>query len=228
VLYIPRVKFERLEIESDELVGEGGFLKIRRLRMRNRRDDGSLSDQYNCDFMVRPMGVDAVVVAIYARVDGDVKVLVRDGLRPALAYGRHPDEVPVPDGKEYLFLTELVAGIVEGHDRGLEGIRRRSAEEAMEEAGFAVSPDDIVQLGSPMFPSPGAMAEKYWLVAVEVDPATQQSQEGDGSPMEEGATTKWLGLDEAIAACVSGEIEDAKTELGLRRLRDRLNAGTGA
>ena len=29
-----------------------------------------------------------------------------------------------------------------------------------------------------------------------------------------------MDLDEAIAACVRGEIEDAKTELVLRRLRD--------
>lgn len=214
--------FDRLVVDSDELVGEGGFLKIRRLRMRNRRTDGSHSEPYCCDFVVRPMGVDAVVVAIYSRDSGNVRVLVRDGLRPALRFGRDPDNVPVPDDKEYLFLTELVAGIVEGHDRGLEGIRRRSAEETLEEAGFTVSPDAVEILGTPMFASPGAMAEKYWLVAVEVDPATQQPLEGDGSPMEEAATTRWIGLDAAIAACVAGDIEDAKTELGLRRLRDHL------
>ena len=44
-------------IESDDLVGkEGGFLAIRRLRMRNRRADGSLSEPYLCDFIVRPTG----------------------------------------------------------------------------------------------------------------------------------------------------------------------------
>ena len=37
-----------------------------------------------------------------------------------------------------------------------------------------------------------------------------------------GARTRWLRLDDAIAACVRGEICDAKTELGLRRLRDQL------
>jgi hypothetical protein len=34
--------------------------------------------------------------------------------------------------------------------------------------------------------------------------------------------TWWVDLDEAIAASVRGELEDAKTELGLRRLRDWL------
>jgi len=40
--------------------------------------------------------------------------------------------------------------------------------------------------------------------------------------MEEAVTTRWLDLDRAIAACVAGDLEDAKTELGLRRLRDYL------
>jgi hypothetical protein len=37
------------------------------------------------------------------------------------------------------------------------------------------------------------------------------------------ARTRWLGLDDAIAACVRGELADLKTELGLRRLRDHLD-----
>jgi hypothetical protein len=41
--------------------------------------------------------------------------------------------------------------------------------------------------------------------------------------MEEGARTRWLPLDAAIAACLCGEISDLKTELGLRRLRDHLS-----
>ena len=44
--------------------------------------------------------------------------------------------------------------------------------------------------------------------------------------MEEGATTRWLPLDAAIAACVRGDLPDLKTELGLRRLRDHLGRGT--
>jgi hypothetical protein len=57
-------------IDGDELVGEGGFLAIRRLRMRNRRVDGSLSPPYLCDAIARPYGQDAVVFAIYARNAG--------------------------------------------------------------------------------------------------------------------------------------------------------------
>jgi len=67
-----------------------------------------------------------------------------------------------------------------------------------------------------------AFAEDYSRVAVEVDPAKQVALAGDGSPMEDGAHTRWLDLDEAIASCIRGEIVDLKTELCLRRLREHL------
>lgn len=214
------------EIDADERVGGGGFLAIRRLRMRNRRADGSTSAPYLCDSIARPYGQDAVVVAIYARTgDGaGVRVLVRDGLRPPITLGRDPGAAPLPEPPPPLLLTELVAGIVEAGDQGEAGLRTRAAHEVREEAGFVVEPGRVVVLGAGMLPSPGAMVEKFYFTAVEVDPSTQQPLEGDGSPMEEGARTRWLGLDEAIAACVGGEISDLKTEAGLRRLRDHLAA----
>ena len=213
----------RFEIESDEVVGTGGFLAIRRLRLRNLHDDGSRSERYVNDFVVRPYGLDAIVVAVWhRRAGGGVSVLVRDGLRPTLTFGRDPARTPLPDPRPYLRFTELVAGIIEVDDHGEAGVRRRAAAEVLEEAGFRVEPDAIALMGAGSFPSPGAMAEKFHYAAVEVDPTTQEPLAGDGSPMEEGATTRWLDLDEAIAACVRGELEDAKTELGLRRLRDHL------
>lgn len=215
-----------LQVDSDTVQGdEGGFMAIRRLGLRNIRKDGSRSEPYVCDFVVRPKGIDAVVVAIYHRHSKGVSVLLREGLRPALSHGRAPELLPVPDPRPYLGLTEVVAGIIERDDRGEEGIRRRAALEVHEEAGFVVSPDAIEMLGAGSFPSPGSMPERFWFTAVEVvDPRAQQPPQGDGSPMEEGATTRWLELSDAIAGCVSGEIEDAKSELVLRRLHERLAA----
>jgi ADP-ribose pyrophosphatase len=209
-------------IDSDELVGEGGFLAIRRLRMRNRRVDGSVSAPYVCDAIARPYGQDAVVVAVYSRIDGGVQVLVRDGLRPSLLLGRDPTRAPLPEPPPGMFLTELVAGILEPGDLGVDGLRQRAAHEVEEEAGFTVEPAAIALLGAGAYPSPGSMIEKFYFTAVEVDPSTQQPLSGDGSPMEEGARTRWLALDHAIEACVRGELADLKTELGLRRLRDHL------
>jgi ADP-ribose pyrophosphatase len=212
----------RVEILSDEIVGQGGFLAIRRLHVVNVHPDGTRSAAYLCDFVVRPKGLDAVVVAVWARTDGRVRVLLRDGLRLPLHVGRPAAATPIADTKAYLFFREVVAGIIEADDVGEAGVRRRAAIEVAEEAGFQVDADDVVILGAGTFPSPGAMAEKFWLTAVEVDPTTVAHAQGDGSPMEEGATVEWLDLDDAIAACVTGEIEDAKTELALRRLKDWL------
>jgi len=209
-------------VDSDEVVGGGGFLAIRRLRMRNRRADGSISAPYVCDAIARPYGQDAVVVAVYARVAAGVEVLVRDGLRPALLFGRDPARAPLPEPPPGMFLTELVAGILEPGDVGGDGLRQRAAAEVAEEAGFVVEPGAIAVLGAGVYPSPGSMIEKFYFTAVEVDPAAQQPLAGDGSPMEEGAATRWLVLDAAIEACVRGELADLKTELGLRRLRDHL------
>ena len=211
-----------LVVDSDERVGGGGFLEIRRLRLRNRRADGSLSPQYICDSIARPYGQDAVIVAVFARRPDGIAVLLRDGLRPPLSFGRRPERAPLPEGPPPLYLTELVAGIIEESDEGEAGIRIRAAHEVHEEGGFVVAPESVVLLGAGMYPSPGAMVEKFYFTAVEVDPATQEALAGDGSPMEEGATTRWQLLDAAIDACVRGEITDLKTEAGLRRLRDHL------
>jgi ADP-ribose pyrophosphatase len=217
-----------LIVDADERAGGGGFLEIRRLRLRNRRADGSVSAPYVCDSIARPYGQDAVVVAIHARSPGGVQVLLREGLRPALAFGRAPELAPLPEPPPGMFMTELVAGIIEAGDRGEAGLRTRAAHEVEEEAGFAIEPSAIALLGAGAYPSPGSMIEKFYFVAVEVDPAAQHpAAAGDGSPMEEGARTRWLGLDDAIAACERGEIPDLKTELGLRRLRDHLARAGG-
>jgi ADP-ribose pyrophosphatase len=216
------MKVVELVVDRDERVGEGGFLAIRRLHLRNRRDDGSLSSPYICDSIARPYGQDAVVVAVYAR--NPTRVLVREGLRPAIALGRDAARAPLPEAAAGMWLVELVAGIIEDGDRGEAGLRIRAAHEVEEEAGFAVDPARVELLGAGMLPSPGSMVEKFYFAAVEVDPSAQHALEGDGSPMEEGARTRWLSLDDALAACMRGEISDLKTELGLRRLRDHLEA----
>lgn len=215
------MKIAELVVISDERFGAGGFLEVRRIKLRNRRTDGSLSAEYIADSIAR-RAQDAVVVAIYARTPSGIEVLVRDGLRPALVFGRDAARAPLPEAPPALLLTELVAGVLEPTDRGEAGLRSRAAAEVFEEAGFTVSPDQLALLGEGLYPTPGTMVEKFYFAAVEVDPATQQALGGDGSPMEEGAATRWLPLDDAIAGCVHGEIVDLKTELGLRRLRDHL------
>ena len=198
-----------------------GFLHVRRLRCRNRRADGTASNVFRVDMVERPR-LDAVAVVIYRRAEGGrVELLTRQNLRPA-AYFRKDQTPTVPDGRSHLFVEEIVAGLLEQEDRGEEGIRRRAAEETLEEGGFEVDAEKVQPLGGPFFVAPGILSEKIFLCAVDVTGLAQVTPKGDGSPLEEGGETRWRLLEDVLAACLSGELQDAKTELGAFRLRERL------
>lgn len=215
------VDYELLSVED---FGGDGYLRLRRVHLMNRYRDGSLSARYFCEFVDRPRhGTDAVVVGLWHRdPSGEVRVLLRQGLRPALRFGRPAERLTVPDRAPFLLFTEVVAGILEEEDRGEAGILQRAAIEAWEEAGLRIEPAKIERLGPPVFPTPGMAPECFFLVHAEVDPNNVAAPEGDGSPMEEGSRQRFVPLKDAIAMCDSGEISDAKTELLLRRLAVRL------
>lgn len=199
----------RLKIVSDKLIGKGGFLTLRRLRLLNVHEDGRESKPYPCDFVERPYGIDAVAVVLYAKRSNGTRVLLRDSIRPALGYATR--------GKDGFWCTEVVAGILEKGDRGKIGVLRRAAAEAREEAGFHVSPKKVVMLGEPAYMSPGLAAERMWFTAARVNPAHARPPEGDGTPMEESRCIRWVELGEAMAL-----VRDAKSEMALRRLAEKF------
>lgn len=207
-------KVDGYAILSDERIGDGGFLRLRRLRLRVRRPDGSLSAEGLYDLVERPMGADAVVVALWHRATDGVRVLVRSAPRVPLWF-RDPAL-----GRSH---TELVAGILEAGEDDWPAIQRRAAAEAHEEAGVRIAAAEVTRLGAASFPTPGMFAERFHFVAAEVrDPAAVEPPPTDGSPFEEGAALEWLALDEALRRCEAGAIPDLKTELALRRLRATL------
>jgi ADP-ribose pyrophosphatase len=207
------LEVEGFEVTGDQRVGEGGHLRLRRMRMRLVLSDGSRTGEGSWDYVERPMGLDAVVVALFRRrADGPVEVLLRHGVRVPVQFGR-PEKPPV------VLFPELVAGIVEPGD----DVFQRAAAEAMEEAGLLLQPTSVQLLGPAIFPTPGMCAEVFHFVSCEVAPdAVAHPPTGDGSPFEEGARLEWVLLDEALARCARGAIRDMKTELGLRRLREQL------
>ncbi len=192
-----------------------GFLQLRRLRVRNRRADGSTSAVYRVDVVDRPR-LDAVAVLVVRQGASGFEVLTRMNLRPA-AYFRKDKAQPVPDGRSHLYCEEIVAGLLENDDHGDEGLRRRAAEEVREEAGYEVSPAEIVTLGPPFFVAPGIVSEKIFLCVVDVTGREGKTPEGDGSPLEESPPPRWRTVADLEAAIASGEVQDAKTELALVR-----------
>ena len=200
-----------------------GWLRVRRLRCRNRRADGTTSEIYRVDVIDRPR-LDAVAVMVFRRGELGVEVLTRRQLRPA-AYFRKDLPKTIEDGRVHLFIEEIVAGLLEPSDHGEEGVRARAAIEVAEESGFSVSPAEIVLLGAPYFLAPGIVSEKVFPCAVEVTGKPQAAPPGDGSPLEEGATLRWRTLPDLLRVCRSGEIQDARTEIGAARLAAHLGLG---
>jgi len=205
------LELKGLELLSDERAGQGGHLVIRRLRLRLVLADGSRTREGSWDFVERPMGLDAVVLALWRRSPRGVEVLLRSGLRVPLQYGR-------PEPRPLLF-TELVAGILEPGD----DLARRAADEALEEAGVRVPAAEVQPLGPPMFPTPGMCAELFHFASCEVPAeAVAEGPQGDGSPFEQGARLEWVSLEQALARVARGELQDLKTEVALRRLREHV------
>jgi len=222
---MPRVAaIEVVEDRTARARCDEGFLRLRRLRARNRRLDGSYSREYPIDLIDRPT-FDAVAVCLWARGEAGPEVLTRSGIRPA-AYFRRGQATVLPE-VDHLLVEEVVAGVLEPGEVGPDAIRKRAVEEVREETGLEIAPDQLEALGGPFFMLPGITSEKIYLVAGEVPRGSGPEVwaapgHGDGSPLEEGAELRWRPLAEAIAACERGEIEDAKTEIALRRLVARL------
>jgi ADP-ribose pyrophosphatase len=218
-------RLQKIEVTGDRTAQsrcDEGFLKVKRLRLVNHYEDGSRSREYPCDIVSRP-GIDAVAVVLWHREERKVLVHLRRATRAPIYLRRDKRAQLVhPDDRTYDAIEELVAGVLEPGDAGPDGLVRRGAIEAREEAGFDLPLEKVQLLGGPFFPSPGVADEKVFLAQAEVKPGTAGAIHGDGSVMEEEAEIVVRELKDAIVACRSGEIPDAKTEIGLLRLADAI------
>src|ERR1700682_4259707 len=100
------VEIEIVEDFSDRARCDEGYLRMRRLRCRNRRSDGTASPVYRVDVVGRP-NLDAVGVMVYRRTAAGIEVLTRKTLRPA-AYLRKSQQASIPDNQVHLRLEEIV------------------------------------------------------------------------------------------------------------------------
>lgn len=218
-------RLSRIEVVEDRSAKsrcDEGFLRVRRLVLRNEYADGTRSRAYPCDVVSRRRE-DAVVALLY-EIDGErrVRVLLRRATR-APVWLRRTKALVHPDALAHDTLLELVAGLLEDEDGpGARGLERRAAVEAHEEVGLELPAERFALLGDGSFASPGTTDEKLYYAAASAPLARAHPGHGDGSVMEEGAEVVVLTLREALAACRSGEIADLKTEVGLWRLADHI------
>jgi ADP-ribose pyrophosphatase len=219
-------RIEIIDDRSSSIPSDGGFLKVRRLRLRSHYADGSVSEVYPYDVVDRK-ALDAVVVVLFAiRADAptDPFVCVRSALRPPLALRGERDLV-VPDPRSDVELWEMPAGLIEAHEKGFDGVRACASRETLEETGFEVAASEFELLGVPVFLSPGMCGEKIHIACARVaDHRAAVNPAGDGV-LEVGAIVEWWPLSVCFARASDGVIEDAKTELALHRFKARLARG---
>lgn len=213
-----------IQIVEDRTAGSAadeGFLRVRRLLVRNRYADGTQSEPYSCDIMSRRQPDAVAVIPYEIDAEGRVMVALRSGVRPCV-YLRAPQPGRPEEAADLRLLLEMPAGLLEAGDHGTAGIDHRAALECTEETGVAADPEHVEELGAALFPSPGVTDEKVFFRAVPVRLDAAGTRTTDGSVMEEAGELVRLPLEEAIRWCRDGRLPDMKTEIALVRLRDRL------
>lgn len=215
----PHIQLEMLEDRPPDT--EAGFLRLRRRKLVARYPDGSRSDPFFYDIVHR-QPLDAVVIAAHYRSVGERRVFIRSSIRPPIYYRTPVDTESMRTGGRGQ-LWELPAGLVEPEEEGEEGLRAAAMRELHEEVGFRPDGGRLSTLGGAAYPCPGVIAERLFFFDIEVDPATRLDPPLDGSALERFGEVVDLPLSLALSLCRRGEIDDLKTEVGLRRLSEKYS-----
>lgn len=214
----PRVAVEVVADHSATAPCTEGFLRMRRLTLRHRRDGGPPSDLYRYDLVDRA-ALDAVAIVLAApgpTPAHPVRVCLRSAIRPPLGLRPPPS---TPSGAAQ---WEIPAGLIEpGEDASA-----CAAREAFEEAGFQLPIGKFEVLGPPVALAPGVLGEQvHFRLAWVPGPDDRAVPPTDGHPVEADAEIRFVTLPAAFRAVDAGRLGDVKTELALHRLRRLLRAG---
>lgn len=206
----------RLITEAPVAPADRGFMYLRRLTLGLTFADGTQSEPFPY-FTPHRSRMDAVIIVPHYEKNGETMVVLRSSVRPPLAIR---EAWPIPPREPVGELWELPAGLVEEDEANPEGLRGCAARELMEETGLEVDLAAVQPLGPPSFPSAGMMGECFYFFHGRVDPAKRVIPTEDGSPLERLATIVDVPLRVALDACRAGEVQDAKTEMALRRFAE--------
>ncbi|QQR90879.1 MAG: NUDIX domain-containing protein [Myxococcales bacterium] len=196
---------------------------MKRLHLQNHYADGTLSEPYTYDSVVRE-NLDAVAIVLHSKNrQGQPTLCLRSSLRPPLLTRKNARLCYPQDSDAHTSLWEIPAGLIEADERGLDGLRHCAARECLEEVGLRLAAEDFELLGNSSYLSPGVIAEKvFWLHAF-VEGCPIGNPEGDGSPVEQHAQICWVTFAEAKKALAQGVLCDVKSEIALHRIEAWLS-----
>lgn len=194
MLYLARHMNKRIEIIEEKEVFRQAIFRVVAATLKFELYNGAMSDA-----MVRlSLERGDSVAALVHDVENDALVMVEQF--------RYPTSRNGPG-----WLTEIIAGVVDGDDAPMESMRR----EIWEEAGYRVS--SLRPIGT-YYMSPGGSSERIHLyyAAVEEEDGTG---EGGGKLSEgENLLVKTVPVDAALAELDNGGIVDAKSAIALQWL----------
>lgn len=207
-----------LELTRETRYGAPGFIELSRSTLVATLPSGTRSEPFVYDIAMRSK-LDAVVIAAHFVQGGVRHVFLRSAIRPPVAL-RAEAQQPFPEAPGLGNLWELPAGLVEETERSPAGLISCARRETLEELGFDLPDAAFSGLGPSTFPAPGVIAERHFFFHAEVDPTLRRTPTEDGSVLEREAHVISIPLSVALDACRTGILEDAKTELALRRLAE--------
>jgi nudix-type nucleoside diphosphatase (YffH/AdpP family) len=183
----------------DERYVYDDFFKVKEARLRYRLYAGGMSAPVRRLSLERGDSVAAIIVKM---PEGDI------GLVEQFKY---PTFRP---GERSGWIVETVAGMIADTETPDQAIGR----EIREEIGY-----DVVRLEhiATFFVSPGGSSERIWLFAAVVDESRRLGPGGGVADEGEDIALRWYTRDRLADLISSGEIEDAKTLIGLMWLRAR-------
>ena len=217
---LPELPIVTLQILQDQSPpAPTGFLRLVRRQMVAVDQWGGASAPFVYDEVDRRALDAAVIAAHFMDAQGCRRVYLRSAARPPVLL-RLAERNVHPAFARSNGLWELPAGLVEPDELSAEGIHRCAQRELKEELGFSVSADSLLPLGPSTFPCPGVIGERHYFFQVVVNPHNRSEPTLDGSAIERLGAIIDVPLEAALSWCRRGHLEDAKTELCLRRLAE--------
>jgi len=191
---------KRVVVEKQKRILDD-FFKVEEAWVSYERFDGSMTP------VVRRLNFergDSVAVLIFNA--GTQRILM-------VSQFRYPTYAKGPG-----WITEIVAGMIDG-DEAPEDAARREVEE---ETGFAVSHLEHI---ATFYVSPGGSSERIGLYYAEVVASDRVGAGGGLAAENEDILDVELTVSEAVREVQNGNIVDAKTIMGILWLRNRLAGG---